>query len=398
MRTERCDENRYALHDVCSWFPGMTNEEFQHLREDIRENGMRTPVIVHGDQIIDGQHRVKAAHQVGAEVVYQHIGEEADPIAWAVSANLHRRHLNPSQRGMLAARLAVLKQGQHSDEEGTPTAKEAAKDVGVGVRTVQRASKVVRNGDPSVQEAVRDGAVSVRDAEQAVAAPADAQKRAVDGVRSGKAGTLQESLRMNGDLFETESAGAQVGGIDLDEDEDGGEQSASPEEEKEEPAAEAGKSPKRGGKAAHPVTEEEASRARSALGSIGIEVAGDRKSRKVTLSERVFAADADEVEWDGRVWLRPSTSGAVRDDELILEGVDAIRTGECRVLLVEVEPGALCREAVAKAVGHAVAIALPAGDGECGRAAVLLGPDAEPDRLKSAWAGAGTVWVPAGSQ
>ena len=41
--------------------------------------------------------------------------------------------------------------------------------------------------------------------------PKEARQRAVEEVRTGQAGSRQESVRRNGDLFEADSGGPQVG-------------------------------------------------------------------------------------------------------------------------------------------------------------------------------------------
>lgn len=58
-----------------------------------------------------------------------------DPVAFVVSENLHRRHLSESQRGMIAERLATLRNGQHAPPIGGATQADAAALLNVGLGT-----------------------------------------------------------------------------------------------------------------------------------------------------------------------------------------------------------------------------------------------------------------------
>ena len=146
---------------------------------------------------------------------------------------------------------------------------------------------------------------------------------------------------------------------------------------------------------ARPVTPEQCNRARSTLGSIEVEMAGDKKTQRVSVSERVYAAEDPARRWDGCTWLRPSARGADQDDELIDAGVEAVREQVCPALLVECTVQALARPAVARAVAQARALVLPP-PGTDGPVAVLLGREAEPNRLRLAWKESGRLWLPEG--
>ena len=60
-----------------------------------------------------------------------------------VSLNLKRRHLDTSQRGMVAAKLATLKQGQKAYTAIAVSQEAAAKSLNVSVDSVQRARFIV---------------------------------------------------------------------------------------------------------------------------------------------------------------------------------------------------------------------------------------------------------------
>jgi hypothetical protein len=79
------------------------------LVEDIRENGLREPIIVHEGKVLHGRHRLRACQELGVEpIVREWDGECGTPEAFVASKNLLRRHLTESQRGMIAAELATV--------------------------------------------------------------------------------------------------------------------------------------------------------------------------------------------------------------------------------------------------------------------------------------------------
>jgi hypothetical protein len=83
-----------------------------------------------------------------------------DPVAYVVSLNLRRRHLNESQRAMVAAKLATLKLGDNQHSEGR-SIEGASRLLNVGHASVERAKTVQRAGAAELVHAVEQGTVSV---------------------------------------------------------------------------------------------------------------------------------------------------------------------------------------------------------------------------------------------
>lgn len=166
------------FHPVSELFPRMSAEDFASLRDDISAHGVHEPAWLWRGEVIDGRHRVLACTEIGIECPMREWGgAEADLVPFVLSLNLRRRHLDASQRAMVAARISSLKTGQHS-EQGVPIGT-AAEMLNVGERSVKRARKVIEEGAPSLTEAVDQGNASVAAAAEVAELSKGKQKRIV---------------------------------------------------------------------------------------------------------------------------------------------------------------------------------------------------------------------------
>ena len=103
------------FHPIANIFPLIEGQAYRDLVQDIAEHGVREPVWLYEGKILDGRNRYRAANEAGA-LCGLRLYEGDDPVGFVVSLNLHRRHLDESQRAMVAAKLAGLERGanQHS--------------------------------------------------------------------------------------------------------------------------------------------------------------------------------------------------------------------------------------------------------------------------------------------
>ncbi|HMF11448.1 MAG TPA: ParB N-terminal domain-containing protein [Gemmataceae bacterium] len=152
-------------HPAATIFPEMSESDFAALKDDIKEHGQRDPVIVFQNQILDGRHRYRACRELGIEArTEEFIGD--DPVAFVVSKNLKRRHLDESQRALVAARLANLPKGRPTENSSidplSVSQPLAAKTLNVSVPSVKRAAVVLNHGVPELTASVEQGDVSVR--------------------------------------------------------------------------------------------------------------------------------------------------------------------------------------------------------------------------------------------
>jgi DNA modification methylase len=148
------------FHPLANIFPLMEGEAFASLVADIRDQGLEEPVVLLDGKILDGRNRYRACREAGVEYRCEtYTG--SDPLGYVISKNLHRRHLDESQRAMVAAKLATLRDGQRADlVEGLPIGR-ASELLNVGERSVARARGVQEHGTPELVQAVERGNVKV---------------------------------------------------------------------------------------------------------------------------------------------------------------------------------------------------------------------------------------------
>jgi hypothetical protein len=168
------------FHPLADIFPALIEgAEFDALVEDIGAHGLHEPIVIFEEKILDGRNRYRACTRGGVEPLFEPFRGD-DPVAYVISRNLRRRHLDESQRAMVAAKLATLKRGdnQHSPIGETSQA-EAAELLNVGKRSVERAAEVRDHGASELVNAVERGAVSVSAAADVATMPIEEQREIV---------------------------------------------------------------------------------------------------------------------------------------------------------------------------------------------------------------------------
>jgi ParB-like chromosome segregation protein Spo0J len=150
-------------HPLANVFPLLKKTEAAALADDIREHGLREPIVLLDGKILDGRNRYRAC--IAANVDPRTVPYDGnDPAAYVVSVNLKRRHLDESQRAIVAAKLAKLRRGVRPDasiEASATTQTEAAELLNVSRPSVQRARKVIERAAPEIVAAVEQGELSV---------------------------------------------------------------------------------------------------------------------------------------------------------------------------------------------------------------------------------------------
>jgi len=169
----------------------MSGEEFHAFVEDIKSaQVVYEPLVLHEGRILEGRNRwraIQACRRSGVEPRYKFVrwrsvnGET--PLDFVISMNVKRRMLNESQRAMVAARIANLRDGQTKRAVPNGTAgvslEDAAKMLNVGRRSVARARAVTEQGIDELVDLVDAGRVPVSVAEDIANQTRAIQRRAV---------------------------------------------------------------------------------------------------------------------------------------------------------------------------------------------------------------------------
>ena len=209
--------NEPEIHDAANLFPMLAPDELQALAEDIAKHGQRDPIDLYEGKILDGRNRWSACGFAGVEPRTRTLTAEdigGSPTDYVLSKNLHRRHLNPAQRAVLAVEVADLfaseararqaeagratAAGKQLGVNSTPSEKakrdeskrttaKAAKATGAGHSATKKTASV-RKKAPEVMAAVKTGEVkTVEDARRLADMPDEERAEALDAVRSGAA-------------------------------------------------------------------------------------------------------------------------------------------------------------------------------------------------------------------
>lgn len=195
IRYERCPVLPIRFHEYADLFPWLEGEALNALREDIRQHGVREPIVMLDGAILDGRNRYMCARDLDMEYPVREF-DGTDPLAFVISHNLHRRHLTESQRASIATRLANMphggdrKTGENQSanlpldlpvtaEPAFVSIRQAAEMLNVSERSVKSAIKVHRDGAPELVAALDAGTVAVSTAADIATLPKDEQVEVV---------------------------------------------------------------------------------------------------------------------------------------------------------------------------------------------------------------------------
>jgi ParB-like nuclease domain len=160
--------------------PSLKPEEYESLKESIKQNGLWVPIIVNSQGVIlDGHHRYKACQELGIKEPKTMIKDFSDKLQeqmFVIDSNLQRRQLNNFQRTELALKSkSILEQiakqneslGGKGDRNLTPLGRvdeHIGQRAGVSRDTVRKVDIIVHKAPERVLQGLRTGDISINQA------------------------------------------------------------------------------------------------------------------------------------------------------------------------------------------------------------------------------------------
>lgn len=170
------------IHPLAEMIPPMTPEEYEQLRDSIKENGQLNPIILFQNSILDGRHRMMACRELQITPKFEHFHENGvSAVEFVASQNIHRRNLTISQLACCASFLyeqmkvpTGSREGIGRHIKGSPgaihyrndsrrTDYKVAKIFGIGQKSVSRAS-TLRKRDLKLFQEVFSGKIKLNTA------------------------------------------------------------------------------------------------------------------------------------------------------------------------------------------------------------------------------------------
>jgi ParB-like chromosome segregation protein Spo0J len=186
-------------HEYANIYRMLPEKELRSLAEDIKAKGQLLPITSYESKILDGRNRYRACEIAGIEPrIEAYTGD--DPLGLIASLNDHRRHDSNSERALVGARMANLKNGQRASSMETAdkpvvSIERAAELSGSTPANIKRAKPIVQSAIPELQDMAESGEVSIRAASEVAKLSETEQRKAVAGGASGVKSAAKKSAQ-----------------------------------------------------------------------------------------------------------------------------------------------------------------------------------------------------------
>jgi hypothetical protein len=128
------------FHPFANLFPLLKGAELDELTQDIDAHGLKEPIVIFENKILDGRNRYNAMRKLGLGTaeraewypfaffysgfpygVTDHAPIKEQAVAYVISKNIMRRHLTDGQRAAIAAKLYAKMPKRSHGGDGTPS-------------------------------------------------------------------------------------------------------------------------------------------------------------------------------------------------------------------------------------------------------------------------------------
>lgn len=124
----------YPVHPAASLFELLEGDDFESLCESIRKFGVKVPVVMHGDVLLDGRNRVRAVERLRNEgfaidlpiTRWKPQGDEL-PSEFVWEVNRERRHMTDDAITMVSCEMLHIQNAERSQEAKKATQFKAGK-------------------------------------------------------------------------------------------------------------------------------------------------------------------------------------------------------------------------------------------------------------------------------
>lgn len=166
--------------------PPLSADEYAQLEKNILKDGIREPLVVWGDTLIDGHNRYSIANKHGLEfgIINKDFADDKAATEWIILNQFGRRNITAYDRARLALelkpilaekakerQLSTLAQNKTDVQISAPRGKtrdELATIAGVSHDTIAKVEKIETSATDEIKAQIKSGELSINQAYQAV--------------------------------------------------------------------------------------------------------------------------------------------------------------------------------------------------------------------------------------
>ena len=166
--------------DFKSLIPPLAVDEYEQLEQNCIDEGIRDPLVLWGDVLIDGHNRYEIAqiHNLPYKTVQHDFSDDSEAKAWIIKNQIGRRNLSAYDRCVLALKMKpgiqakakerMLKGKADPKQKSAEARDELAKIAGVSHDTMHKAETIEREASEETKQQLREGKLSINQAYNSV--------------------------------------------------------------------------------------------------------------------------------------------------------------------------------------------------------------------------------------